>query len=277
MSPETLARSIEEFLADAPHAVVIEDGEVIFDLADAKYSISSEHGKCVLHLWSHERNVVRRVLDSELKNHALRLTVQKFGQSRPHTIEICPDADQRSPSAKKTARSAYHRVLQRALLRAFPGFALENNRFTSSMDLQHSFGPVHARGLIRKGISAFAILGVNAQEPQSAIDATLTFGLLWLDLCRERHALRFAVEGLKLFLPPGTSAVVRSRLAHLGRAAKFEIYEVDERTDTVVPLDASDLGNTAPRLVRCPDQAAVRERFAEAIRKISPIVPAAEV
>ena len=277
MSPETQARSIEEFLADAPNSVVVEDGRVTFGLADARYSISSEHGKCVLHLWSHERNVVRRVLDSELKGGVLRLSVQKFGQPRPHTLEMCADADQRTPTAKKSARSAYQRVLQRLLLRAFPGFALENDRLTSSMDLQHSFGPIYARGLIRKGLSAFAVLGVNSQEPQSAIDAALTFGLLWLDLCRERHALRFAVEGLKLFLPPGTSAVTRSRLAHLGRAAKFEIYEVEERNDTAVQLEGHDLGNIATRLVRCPDHAAVRERLAEAIGKILAIVPSAEV
>ena len=86
MSPETLARSIEDFLADAPDSVVVEDGQVAFDLAEAKYSISSEHGKCVLHLWSHERNVVRRVLDSELKSSVLRLSVQKFGQPKPHTL-----------------------------------------------------------------------------------------------------------------------------------------------------------------------------------------------
>src|SRR5947209_2444026 len=141
MSPETLARSIEDFLADAPNCVVVEDGQLTFDLSEARYSISSGHGKCVLHLWSHERNAVRRVLDSELKNRVLRLTVQKFGQPRPHSLEICVDADQRTPTAKKGARSAYQRLLQRTLLRAFPGFVLEKDRLTSSMDLQHSFGP----------------------------------------------------------------------------------------------------------------------------------------
>src|SRR2546423_15170509 len=105
MSPETLACSIEYFLADAPNSVVVEDGQLSFDLAEARYSIISEHGKCVLHLWSHERNIVRRVLESELKNRVLRLTVQKFGQPRPHTLEICADADQRTPVAKKGARS----------------------------------------------------------------------------------------------------------------------------------------------------------------------------
>ena len=29
------------------------------------------------------------------------------------------------------------------------------------------------------------VLGVNASETQSSIDAALTFGILWLDVCRQ--------------------------------------------------------------------------------------------
>ena len=75
MTPEALARTLQEFLSDASGAVVLEDGTVAFDLERSKYSISGEHNKCLLHLWSAERNAVRRVLDAELKNGMLRLAV----------------------------------------------------------------------------------------------------------------------------------------------------------------------------------------------------------
>ncbi len=68
MNSETLARTLEEFLSEASGAVVLEDGAVTFDLAQAKYSISGEHHKCLLHLWSAERNTVRRVLEAEVKS-----------------------------------------------------------------------------------------------------------------------------------------------------------------------------------------------------------------
>jgi len=42
--------------------------------------------------------------------------------------------------------------------------------------------------LLRQGQTAFALLGVNTSETQSSIDAALTFGILWLDLCRESSA-----------------------------------------------------------------------------------------
>ena len=89
MNPETLRHSLEDFLGGSRHAVVLEDGARVFDLAESKYSISGEFDKCLLHLWSEERNVVRRVVDAEVRNGNLRLLVQRLGQARPSKLEIC--------------------------------------------------------------------------------------------------------------------------------------------------------------------------------------------
>ena len=95
MTPEALARTIEDFLAGARDAIVLDDGAAMFDLAQAKYSISGERNKCLLHLWSEERNMVRRVLDVEIKHEVLRLAVQRLGQTRPSKLEICRQRDRR--------------------------------------------------------------------------------------------------------------------------------------------------------------------------------------
>ncbi len=183
MNPETLSRTVQEFLSEASGAVVLEDGGIAFDLAQARYSISGEHDKCLLHLWSTERNTVRRVLEAEVKNGTLRLAVQRLGQARPTKMEICRERDRRSPSAKRAERASYQAKLRRAIERHFPGFAIA--RLTTGVDLEKSFGPIYARGLVRQGQMAFAVLGVNASETQSSIDAALTFGILWLDICRQ--------------------------------------------------------------------------------------------
>src|SRR5579871_3520942 len=107
MTPDALTRTVQQFLRDATGAVVLEDGAVAFDLAQARYSISGEFNKCLLHLWSAERNSVRRVLDAEIKNGTLRLAVQRMGQSRPTKLEVCRQRDHRSPTVKRAARAAY--------------------------------------------------------------------------------------------------------------------------------------------------------------------------
>src|SRR5579864_789097 len=278
MTPDLLARSLQEFLAASRSAVVLEDGQVLFDLETAQYSLSSEKDRCLLHLWSPERNVVRHVLDAELKNGTLTLTVRRFGQARPNKMEICRDRDRRPPTAQKAARSHYARLLERALRRDMPGWALDKARLSTSMDLERSFSPVYARGLVRKGRSAFAVMGVNQQETQGSIDAALTFGLLWLDACREREAGRSVIEGLRLYVLPKTSATLQIRLAHLNHAvAKFQLFEFDERDESSVHIDLADHGNIQTRLVRLPDAAQVRSRFGAIESKIMALAPQTEI
>src|SRR3954462_562235 len=278
MTPDLLARSLQEFLAASRNAVVLEDGEVLFDLETAQYALSSEKDRCLLHLWSAERNVVRHVLDVELKNGTLTLTARRFGHARPLKMEVCRDRDRRPPTAQKAARSRYARVLERALRRDMPGWTLDKSRLSTSMDLERSFSPVYARGVVRKGRSAFAVLGVNRQETQASVDAALTFGLLWLDACREREAGRSLIEGLRLYVPPKTSATIQIRLAHLNyEAAKFQLVEFDERDESSTQIDLADHGNIQTRLVRLPDAAQIRSRFEATLNKMMAMAPQGEV
>lgn len=276
MTPESLSRLLEDFLGGYRHAGVFEDGVRIFDLADSKYSVSGEYEKCLLHLWSAERNVVRRILDADVRNGNLRLRVQRLGHARPSKLEICRGHDHRTPVARRAARSTYQQHLRRMLERHYPGFTVA--KLSNAIDLEKSFGPIYTRGIIRQGRTAFAVLGVNQQETQSSIDAALTFAILWLDTCRSSEDHRVLIEGIKLFLPPGTSALTCERLAHLNAtAAKWQLYEFDERHDEVQAIDFSDRGNIATRLVRCPDEAAVLERFSESIHRVLTLLPDSEV
>lgn len=276
MTSQNLASVVEGFLSGSSAALVRENGAVLFDLADAKYSISGENNKCLIHFWSEERNLVRRVLDVETRGETLRLTVQKMGQAKPARLEICRERDPRSVSAKKAARAGFQRILERVLKKHFPDLTLA--KLSHSVDLENSFGPIYARGLIKRGQSAFAVLGLNQQELQSSIDAALTFGILWLDSCRTTHAGRLLVEGLKLFVPSNSSALVRERMAHLhSGAAKWELYELDERTDELKQIEIHDRGNVVTRLVRCPDDDEIQRRFGGPIALVHSMMPKAEI
>ncbi len=276
VTPESLQQTLSDFLTSARAAVVVEDGAIAFDLAESKYSISGEYNKCLLHLWSSERNVVRRVLDAEVKTTTLQLLVQRMGQNRPTRLDFCRDRDLRSPVARRAARTAYEPRLRRALERNFPGWNVV--RLTTSMDIEHSFGPAYLRGLLRRGQRALAIVGVNDQETQATVDGALTVGILWLDACRLAQQERRVVEGLTLVVPNGTAALTRQRMAHLHpTAAKWQLYEFDQRQDALTQLDTGDRGNLATRLVRAVDEAQARERFAESITRIREILPQTEL
>jgi hypothetical protein len=123
-----------------------------------------------------------------------------------------------------------------------------------------------------------AVLGVNADEAQASVDGTLTIGLLWLDYLREREAGRKHVAGLKLFVPPGRSAIVRERMAHMNHdLASFELFEFNQKDDSVEQVDTGDRGNIATRLVHCPNVQGAYERFAPSMAQIRELVPRCDV
>jgi hypothetical protein len=276
MTPESLRQTVADFLAGARAAVVVEDGAIVFDLAESKYSISGEYNKCLLQLWSSERNVVRRVLDAEVKGGSLRLLVQRMGQNHPTKLDICRDRDRRSPSSRKVARTGYEHKLRRVLERRFPDWRVV--RLMTSMDLEHSFGPAYARGLMWRGQSALAVVGVNAEETQATVDAALTVGILWLDSCRHRQQGHAVVEGLVLVVPQGTGGLTRERIANLhSGAAKWRLYEFSEREALLEEVDCADRGNLHTRLVHSTDEASARGRFAESVARVRGILRGCEV
>ena len=198
-SAEALARLLQEFLAEYPDAIVSEEGQTLFDFSNAHYSVSGD-SKCVLHLWSEERNVVRRIVNAEASGSTIRLQVMRFGHAQPNMMEVSLPS-QPGVSARRRARCVYQKLLERVLTREYPGFRLD--KVSNAPDLEHSLSPVYTRGLLRAGQTLFAVLGVCSDETQASVDAALTFGILWMDNQRDQFAGRAEVEGLKLFLPPG--------------------------------------------------------------------------
>src|SRR5271154_3473798 len=103
-SVEQIAAALEAFLAEHARAVVLEDGKALFDMRESKYKLATEHGRCTLHLWSEERNLVRRVSATTMRNGALRLSTHRFGQTKPQTLEVVADRDRRTPSTREATR-----------------------------------------------------------------------------------------------------------------------------------------------------------------------------
>jgi hypothetical protein len=67
-------------------------------------------------------------------------------------------------------------------------------------------------------------------------------------------------------------------MANLNRAAaKWRLFEFDERDDAVVEMDCSDRGNVATRLVQATNEEAALSRFAESIVRVNEMLPHCEV
>ncbi len=271
-SVDQIAAALEGFLAEHSRAVVLEDGKVLFDMREAKYRLATEHGRCTLHLWGEERNLVRRVSATTMRNGVLRLGTHRFGQTKPQTLELVADRDRRTPSTREATRVRYLRVLERVLLRSFPEF--KPDAFRTAMDLEKSFGPAYARGSLVKGSQAWAVIAVNDEEAQATVDGILTLGILWLHHCRESGDGRRLYQGLKLIVPRGMAMLTLSRMAWLNTsAAQWELWELDQKTEELEQRDAADHGNLSTRLMHAPNERAAEERFAESKAHVMALVP----
>lgn len=271
-SPHAIALAFESFLAEHPNAVAFEDGKAIFSMREARYSLRTEHDRCTLHLWDEERNLVRRIGKAVAGKGVLRLSTFRFGQTKPQTMELVADRDRRTPSAREATRTRYLKTLERVLIRQFPEWKAD--AFRTAMDLERSFGPAYARGLLVQGQKAWAVIAVNDEETQAAIDGILTLGILWLDYCRERAAGKRLVGGLRVIVPRGNATLTASRMAWLNaEIAQWQVWELDQSTEELTERDIADQGNLATRLVRAPSEQMVRERFTEATGQVMALVP----
>ena len=267
-----LVTILEEYLSEHPTAALLEDGRVLFDMRLARYSVTESHGRCLLQLWSEERNLVRSVIEIRPRAHSLRVITRRMGAPRPLALELVPSSDRRTPTARDSSRRNYQRLLDRVLSRAFPGARLDGLR--SAMDLEHSFGPAYVRGRLLRGTAADAVIGVSETESSATIDGILTLGILWLNYCREKADARRHFGGLKVILPKGSWCTTAQRMAWLNHAAAdFQLYTLDERGEELASIDFRDIGNLSARLVHAFSPQASLERCRSGIAKVTSILP----
>ncbi|HEX3571579.1 MAG TPA: hypothetical protein VHU44_12220 [Acidobacteriaceae bacterium] len=275
-TPEQIITVFEAFLADHPKTVVVEEGEALFDMSRARYSIAESHGRCTLHLWDEERNIVRTVSTATVRVSGLRLVTHRFGQTKPGSLELLADRERRTPVGRDTARTRYLRLLERVLVRAggLEWGEWKPEGFRTAMDLEKSFGPAYARGSLIHGQQAWAVVGVNSEEAPAIIDGILTVGVLWMHHCRESSGGKRLYRGLRIIVPKGMGTLTASRLTWMNsQAAQWELWELDDRTEELQQRDPADHGNLLTRIVQAPDEVSARERFREAIARVLALVP----
>lgn len=271
LTPLELAQQLEAFFAANPAAVLLEDGAELFDMRLARYSVTNEHNRCMLHLWSQERNVVRTVTGLRHRAHSLQLETRRFGQGKPHMLELLTNQDRRTPTGRDTGRRQFLHQMQRLLSQHLDG-KLEH--FSTAMDLKRSLGPAYARGVLVRGQSAWAVVGVNPQEDTATMQNAVTLGILWLHACRQRQEGRRVVEGLHLLLPRGSAQIACERMAWLDPSlAKWRLWEYDTEASSLTPVDVTDSGNLSFQLNHAFDPEAAIARSTEAVTSLLGLLP----
>ncbi|HLJ24919.1 MAG TPA: hypothetical protein VKT71_12475 [Candidatus Acidoferrales bacterium] len=223
---------------------VRENGEWLAELDQVQYEVSAQGDAALLHLWSAQQSLVRRVVRvTEQSPDRVALEVSRFGYARNAQLEFIGGAPR---EMRRVEREQFSSRLRSMLAQYFPDETLES--LASSADLRHSISGSYTRGLLRRGSQAYAVLAASPHEDSATIDGILTFGLIWLQHARDR-ARRYSVNGLRLILPRRTSSITAHRMSALAGPEGFELYEYEPVYWRVRRIARSNAGNLATSIV----------------------------
>jgi len=129
-----LEASLREFAA-AGAAELCENGGRLAPLSKLSWEVRGESVKPLLHIWSEEYNLTRRVIAiTDHSDARLVLSVERFGRTRPDRLEFVRTDFERP--ARELAREEFCARLKPTLAAQFPDETPES--ISSSADLEHS-------------------------------------------------------------------------------------------------------------------------------------------
>jgi hypothetical protein len=263
-----LQASLEEFTA-AGAVEVRENGGRVASFSGMSWEVRGNSEKPLLHLWSEQFNLTRRVLAiTDHSEERLALAVERFGRTKPDRLEFVRREIQQS--ARELSREEYRNRLAHLLAEQFPDETVES--LAVSPDLEHSLSGNYVRGLLRRGSTHFAVLGVPEGESSDTVDNSLTFALLWQE--RARHSShKGTIAGLRLILPKNSCAVVAHRLKALTPKMTVELFEHDPLLNVLERVDARRAGNLNTWLVAHRESEMLLERARPALASVLAVAP----
>lgn len=269
---EHLKQALDRLLAAGP-VKVHENGSWLAPLENFQYEIREKSGAVLLHLWSSEAALVRRVtaVDQNTDGH-LALKVNRFGRARSGQLEFIRNDWQ--PEIGQLRREQFRPRLVEMLAQHFPDETVDS--LTSAPDLEHSLSGSYIRGISAGAGRAMAIMAAAPEESPATYDGLLTFGLLWLD--RSRHyKSRKPIAGVRLLFPEGVGSVIAHRLRAF--SATVELYEYSSAERRLRRVDRQGGGNIKSWLVpRREYEAALAVARGEidSVRRLNPVAITAE-
>lgn len=248
-----------------------ENGGRVAPFAGLSWEVRGVAEKPLLHLWSENYNLTRRVLAiTDHSEQRLALAVERFGRSKPDRLEFIRIEFERT--VRDLSREAFCDFLRHLLAEQFPDEAVES--LTASPDLEHSISGNYVRALLRRGSSQVAAFAVPDGESVETVEGSLTFALLWLDHARN-SGRRGNIVALRLILPRGAARHVAHRAAALAPGLSIELYERDPVRESLERIDPRRAGNQDTWLVPRRESQALLDLSRSSLEPIRALAPRA--
>ncbi|HLG15359.1 MAG TPA: hypothetical protein VJH03_12775 [Blastocatellia bacterium] len=211
-------------------------------------SADVSYGKLILSCWGDEWSRSWRVVAIEMKSGRLLLQCTKQ-MGRTNCLLELRRGDTEDDAAPTRAEFA-------AKLSALIESNLTSLRVVRAIVARHDqrhLSGVHVRLILRDHEKTVAGIGTSEREMQSATDAALSAGIIWLHELRRGGSM---IERLIIFVPQGRSTTIATRLTAVNLAgAMVTLFEVDEASESIEPVAAYDQGDLTDRQRRAARRA----------------------
>lgn len=249
MTPESIANSIEQFLATCEAPALLERGAAPILLAPERRRVEVTPRGARLEAWDDERTWSRRILGiAGTGRHKMELEAYRFGKQQLRVTLVDAARAQSAPLLEKTQRSAFAAAFRLFLNRHYGSWRWEAYR--TEAKLENSWSPLYPTALLTRGQAAVAAV---AAPPRDTGFHGLTFALIWLAWVKQNHG-ELAARRLLLYLPEEFARPTVSLARQLASdQLEVEIWLYSEEGGEY-RLDAADRGNLdsllAPRYSR---------------------------
>jgi len=256
-------------LASAGPVELRENGARVAPLSTLTWEVRGHGAKPLLHLWSAQHNLTRRVLAiTDQSEGRLALAVERFGRARPDRLEFVRVAVERS--LRDQSREEFCHWFAALCALRFPDDTAES--FSVYPDLEHSLSGNYARGVLKTGKSSWAVIAAPEYESAPSASRFITFALLWLErLCSSVH--RKPMAGLRLFLPKESVPAVAHLLAVLNPKVQVELYQYDRTRETAEKVEPSSLANLSSWLVPLRETQSLLDRAEPQLESVRSLAP----
>ena len=262
-----LEANLRELAAAGP-VELRENGARVAPLSTLSWEVRGSGTKPLLHLWSAQHNLTRRVLAiTDQSEERLALAVERFGRSRPDRLEFVRVSVERS--TRDLDRDEFCQWIVALCAKQFPDDAIDS--FSIHQDLEHSLSGSYARGVVRSGAARWAVLAATEHEAGQA-SRCLTFALLWLDRLRESQG-RGPVAGLRLLLPNELVHHVVHLLSATSPKIQIEVYQYDRSREVLEKINPSDLSNLSSWLVPARETQSLLDSARADLERVTSLAP----
>ncbi|MCW5964116.1 MAG: hypothetical protein KIT83_08760 [Bryobacterales bacterium] len=210
---QALLQEIATFVTSCAAPALLEPGEEILPLREGEYSLECDGEGVLLECWGEARTLRRRLraIRKRARN-CVELDAERFPRRRCTLSLLDIKAETAAQFEKESTRSVAREELRRWCERFHPGWRIEC--LSSAPDLQHSLSPRFPRALLRMGSEG--VCAIAAPDVPGAEDV-FTFGLIWLQHCRDRWR-DLHVRTLLLFAPEAAASALALRLVACNHA-----------------------------------------------------------